>query len=650
MRTSIKAAIIANKLWVGEDGGVAEDAAASVNAPYSGLTSHWSLEDSGRDYYYGLHNGVKLNGTMTPTTGKVGNCYTFSSGGLQVLPAANLSFGDGAGNDEAFSYSFWIYPTESAANRFIITKQTGSVFEYQVLRDTTGRIGFAVYTTGANYLYKYTNSGFAINNWHHVVVTYDASKTIGGLLIYVNGVAQATTTASAGSYTGMPANTGNFCIGNFGHDPVNASGFRGKIDSVTLFPTAIAQAQIDLLYNSGNGVALTSNTVVPNTALTYERGIFVLATNGNYQLGTDNVYLYWSDDAGETWINQYNWGTQQNLALPVYNKAIDMAHIFSDASVIFSCGALLYRSADKLLNIVAITAYEADGTTPFTIHTPSNAARPGCYFAAYSMGKVHEQVNGSDIFVWGNYCNNTDAVMGAAPVTIWYTIDNGVTVKAAYKFGQNPNKRDDGSAGGGATGTLLGDSGNPLYTRHVHTVIRRPGTLDWYSFTGDTTLTEIHWLKHTYNDVADTWSTTNVLVNQTPNKWFVSDAMFPAGGDGSELYWCPDSTTVSERGLFKTAIANFGVSATNLKDFGGSLIPSNLYVKSTGKTVISFVGSQISVSDDFMSTQTDYTIVDAGAADSNRIINTSPPDTRNYLKFTLGGFWFLPRKTIFIKV
>lgn len=638
---------IGKRLWFLN--GVAQDDAPSVNAPYTGLTSHWSLEGNGRDYYYGLHDGKKLNGTMTPTTGKVGNCYTFSSGGLQILPASNLSFGDGAGNDEAFSFSFWIYPTESAANRFIITKQTGSVFEYQILRDTTGRIGFAIYTTGANYLYKYTNAGFAINNWHHIVVTYDASKTIGGLLIYVNGVLQATTTASAGAYTGMPVNTGNFCIGNFGHDPVNASGFRGKIDSVTVFPSAIAQAQIDLLYNSGNGVALTTNEVVPRTSTTYERGMFVLATRGAYQFGTDNTYLYWSDDAGQTWINQYNWGTQQNLALPVYNKAVDMAYIFSDGTVLFSTGALLWRSTDKLLNISAVTAYEADGVTPYTIHTPANAARPGCYFAAYSCAKVHEQVNGQDIFVWGNYGNNTDAVMGAAPINVWYTIDKGVTVKTLYTFGQNPNKRDDGSAGGGVTGTLLGDAGNPLYTRHVHTVCRRPGTNDWYTATGDTTLTEIHWLKHTYDPDLDTWSTTNVLINQTPNKWFVSDMMFPAGGDGSEIYWVSDPTTAGERGLFKCTVANIGVSATSVKDFG-AIIPAILYVKSSGKTVVAFVGSQVTTSDDFCATQTDTTVVDAGAADSNRIINIHPPDARGYIKLTLGGFWFLPRKTIFIKV
>lgn len=630
-------------------GGVATDADPSVNSPYNGLTSHWSLDDSGRDYYYGLHNGVKLNGTMTPTTGKVGNCYTFLNGGLQILPATNLSFGDGAGNDEPFSISFWVKPNEVAAQRFIITKQTGAVFEYQVLRDTSGRIGFLCYTSGAAYLYNRTNSGFAAGSWYHVVVTYDASKVIGGLKIYVNGSLQAVTNVSAGSYTGMPANTGNFCIGNFGHDPVNISGFRGEIDSVTVFPTAIAQAQIDLLYNSGNGVALTTNEVVPRSSVTYERGMFVLATRDNYQFGTDNTYLYWSDDAGKTWINQYNWGTQQNLALPVYNKAIDMAYIFSDGTVLFSTGALLWRSTDKLLNINSVTAYQSDGVTPYTIHTPANAARPGCYFASYTLTKVHEQVNGEDILVWGNYCNNVDAVMGAAPVNVWYTIDKGLTVKTLYEFGQNPNHRDDGSAGGGNTGTLLGDAGNPVYTRHVHSVSRRPGTFEWYTTTGDTTLTEIHWLKHTYNPDLDSWTTVDVLLNQTPNKWFVSDMMFPEGGDGSEIYWVSDPTTAGERGLFKCALADIGTSATNLKDFG-AITPAILYVKSTGKTVVAFVGSQVTTSDDFCATQTDYTIVDAGASNSNRIINIQPPDARNYIKITLGGLWFLPRKTIFIKV
>jgi len=65
-----------------------------------------------------------------------------------------------------------------------------------------------------------------------------------------------------------------------------------------------------------------------------------------------------------------------------------------------------------------------------------------------------------EMLVWGNYCN---VLGGAAPVNIYYSTDNGHTVRVAYTFGQNPNFRDDGSEGGGPTGQLLGNPENPCY-------------------------------------------------------------------------------------------------------------------------------------------------------------------------------------------
>jgi len=86
------------------------------------------------------------------------------------------------------------------------------------------------------------------------------------------------------------------------------------------------------------------------------------------------------------------------------------------------------------------------------------------------------------MMVWGNYCN----VMGGAHARhIYYSTDSGRTVKIAYAFGRNPHFRDDGSPGGGATGMLLGDPGNPVLARHVHTVAYNPVENAFYACTGD---------------------------------------------------------------------------------------------------------------------------------------------------------------------
>jgi hypothetical protein len=631
-----------------------EDEAPSVNAPYEGLISHWSLEDSGRDYYYGVHNAMTRNGTITTDAGKTGNAQVFNNAGSFLIPpAVDLSFGDGAGNDLPFSFSAWIYPTDNVI-RVFAAKQSSLVFEYQFFREASGAIGVNLLSTAAIYLSLSTTTTFAINNFHHVVVTYNGNKTAAGIKIYVNGVDRALTNNSVGSYTGMPANTGNFVIGNVSTTG-SALGWVGRIEDVTLFPTVLDQSRVDLLYNSGNGVALTSNEVVPLYSESYERGMFILDTRGAYQFGTDGYYLYWSDDSGETWINQTVWGnmfTSPPLPIPVYNKAIDMAKIFDDGTVLFSAGALLWRSTDKLLNINSVTPKKADGVTNYTIHTPSNAIYPGNYFATYLK---HEPVYvlGEEMFVWGSY--NNFGTLGAAPVNIWATNDKGATVKAIYEFGQNPSFRDNGTAAGGVTGTLLGDSGNAVYTKHVHDCVNRPTTLEWYSCTGDTSTTENHWLRHTYNSGLGTWSTTK-LFSSIVDKWFAASMAFEDGGNGSEIYWTADSKLVGNRSIWKTTIANINVSATNLVDLGGGdgTIPATLYVNSSGKMLSALVGNKILISDDFGANYSFLTLEDMNASDlaldDNRIFNTGAKDSRNYLKFTCGGFYFTLRKSVFIKV
>jgi hypothetical protein len=125
-------------------------------------------------------------------------------------------------------------------------------------------------------------------------------------------------------------------------------------------------------------------------------------------------------------------------------------------------------------------------------------------------------------------------------------------VKIAYAFGQNPHYRDNGAAGGGSTGTLLGDAGNPVICRHIHCVAYNPAENAFYACTGDHDRDqkhECHWLRGTYDAREDTW------------RWavVVSDAMnsrYKSGGinfvDG-KLYWVADANGPKpyDRGIFR---------------------------------------------------------------------------------------------------
>jgi len=148
---------------------------------------------------------------------------------------------------------------------------------------------------------------------------------------------------------------------------------------------------------------------------------------------------------------------------------ITFSHILKNGNVIFATGSKLYLSTDKLKTYQPITAKAQDGSD-YVPHTPQNAANTGWYFHTLP-GEVSWDVNGVEMMVWGNYCN---VLGGATPVNIYYSTDSGCTVKIAYAFGQNVTFKDNGSPGGGKNGTLLGDPGNPVIARHVHTVVYNP--------------------------------------------------------------------------------------------------------------------------------------------------------------------------------
>ena len=169
--------------------------------------------------------------------------------------------------------------------------------------------------------------------------------------------------------------------------------------------------------------------------------------------------IFLSEDNGHTWPH--------STAFPDA-RLITFSHILKNGNVLFATGAKLYLSTDNLKTYKPITVKDAKGAD-YLPHTPQNPDNAGWYFCPLA-GVNSWDVNGVEMLVWGNYCN---VLGGASPVNIYYSTDNGQTVKIAYAFGQNPNYRDT-APGGGKTGTLLGDPDNPVICRHIHCVAYNP--------------------------------------------------------------------------------------------------------------------------------------------------------------------------------
>ncbi|NLZ07668.1 MAG: hypothetical protein GXY19_21055, partial [Phycisphaerae bacterium] len=267
-----------------------------------------------------------------------------------------------------------------------------------------------------------------------------------------------------------------------------------------------------MLMADAPGLAADTTPALPDLASTghfwYRRspaGPYIDSQRDNKAFGFSDAAIFLSEDNAHTWPH--------SIPFP-HARNITFSSILKNGNILFATDARLYVSADNLQTYRQITVKDANGAD-YVPHTPQNPEHSGWYF--HPLDGVHTwDVNGAEMLVWGNYCN---VLGGAAPVNIYYSTDSGQTVKIAYAFGQNPQYRDNGSVGGGATGTLLGDPDNPVICRHVHCVAYNPVENAFYACTGDRDIAdkrECHWLKGTYDADRDEWRWA-VLVSDSSN-------------------------------------------------------------------------------------------------------------------------------------
>ena len=251
-----------------------------------------------------------------------------------------------------------------------------------------------------------------------------------------------------------------------------------------------------------------------------------------------------SEDCGKTWPHVADFSEAQDITFSVLLK---------NGSVLFATRERLFLSTDNLKSHREIIVKRPDGAD-YRPHKPVDPKNPGWYF--HSLDGEHcFEVGGREMLVWGNYCN---VLGGAVPVNIYYSTDNGETVKLAYGFGQNPKFQQKGAP---PDAPMLGDPTNKLIARHIHNVTYHSAENAFYACTGDIDRghgKEVHWLRGTYDAKADAWEWKLVISVD-------SNSRFKAGGmnfiDG-RMYWIADANGPAlanrhDRGIFTCAPADF---------------------------------------------------------------------------------------------
>lgn len=181
--------------------------------------------------------------------------------------------------------------------------------------------------------------------------------------------------------------------------------------------------------------------------------------------------LYYSDDLGVTFSKE--------LDIPGI-PLIKYIHVFSNGTLMFCDQTKAYYSTD-FKTYYESTLLDEKGNR-LTLTGYENLSN-------YNHNHGTMIVDGLEMLVWGNYSTVYETTF--KNVRVWYTIDNGKTIKVAYKF------------------KSAGDTGNNEVARHVHCVAFNKADSSFWLAAGDHLdggIDERNLIKGMYNKATDKWT------------------------------------------------------------------------------------------------------------------------------------------------
>lgn len=207
------------------------------------LVSYWKLDEaSGLLIDSHGSNDATNNGGEYGVTGKLNDAISivlvnddWIDCNAVVIPI---------GTNTAFSISCWYDPVTYTSQGYLVGQySSGQEGRFGFSITTTGDLGvFQGGSNGANYT---ANTNLSTTSFHHCVLTKDTS---GNIKLYANGSQTGTTQTGATA----SVHNGDTTIGAGGF---NAIGCNGVIDEVGIWAKELSSAEVEELYNGGDGLA-----------------------------------------------------------------------------------------------------------------------------------------------------------------------------------------------------------------------------------------------------------------------------------------------------------------------------------------------------------------------------------------------------------
>ena len=199
------------------------------------------------------------SGDTALKTSGFANAYSVDFDGvndyMEVAPYASL---DGA---TSFSFSFWIYPVEDTFTRYALLLDSTTTPIKFIYRGNSKQMDMSITTTG--FFARTSNGSVPLNQWTHVVWTFDGSQgnRYDKYQVYING--QLNSFADAGS---LETAVGNFTSLDLGMWVAASSAYEGGFDEFAIYKnTILTQADADTIYNSGVPNDLNNNGLTAPT-------------------------------------------------------------------------------------------------------------------------------------------------------------------------------------------------------------------------------------------------------------------------------------------------------------------------------------------------------------------------------------------------
>ena len=269
----------------------------------------------------------------------------------------------------------------------------------------------------------------------------------------------------------------------------------------------------------------------------------IVGQQDDYILKQDGTTLYLSINGGSTYP---------------YSKTItglefiQFFYAWANGNISFADRGKMYLTTDNFSTVTEVIPKDVNGD--------DFAALPGeNYWEMIVSRPVF--IGGNEIKVFTNYGNFFPSVGRYNETNIWYSVDNGVSWKSSYLFGEY--------TWGGFTS---GDAGNAQSVRHGHGVGFNPADNSFWFHSGDGT-DECIIMRGTYNSGTDTWTWTKTYGdNDGGSDTYANGTWYKIVGTrflNDYIYWGGDSATPARKGVFRCLVSNFANTANYVK-LGGS--------------------------------------------------------------------------------